>query len=152
MIRRDHQDFLLGCGAADIRHSGRSLYDHLCGTRALLALWGNSDTICDAGLFHSIYGTNKFRKRCWPLADRGTIAGLIGVLAEDLVYRFATADRPRAFMPGVDKYNPVWSALREIEMANLIEQNSRSRWLPILAAAGVSAGARESLEQASCAT
>ena len=101
MIRPEHQDFLINrAGALRAKHSGRSLYDHLRGTHALLKLWGNSDTICNAGLFHSIYGTNKFRRKCWPLDDRGTIAGLIGILSEELVYRFCTSDRPRVFVPG----------------------------------------------------
>jgi len=154
MIRPEHQDFLLNrLGALRVKHSGRSLYDHLRGTHTLLKLWGNSDTICNAGLFHSIYGTNKFRRKCWPLDDRGTIAGLIGILSEELVYRFCTSDRPRVFVPeDPGKDNAIWRSLREIEMANLIEQNSRSRWLPIMVAVGVSKGARKSLEQTLCAT
>ena len=74
MIKDEHKQFLLGpASAGKTRHSGRMLYDHLAGTHALLEAWGNSEDICNAGLFHSIYGTRRFRHQSWPLTDRETI-------------------------------------------------------------------------------
>ena len=58
MIRDEHRAFLIERAHADaVKHSGRSLYDHLCGTHALLEQWGNCEPVCTAGLFHSLYGT-----------------------------------------------------------------------------------------------
>jgi hypothetical protein len=142
MIKEDCKQFLLGPARADkVRHSGRTLFDHLCGTHELLREWGNRSDVCDAGLFHSIYGTRHFRHRAWPLDDRKTIVGLIGPEAEELAYLFCTADRPRAFVE-----MPADRRLREIEAANLIEQGSKSRWLQRLHGTDISDGARRAIE------
>jgi|AntAceMinimDraft_12_1070368.scaffolds.fasta_scaffold373654_1 hypothetical protein len=46
----------LGNGALDA---------HLAGVRRVLHAWGAGDDVCDAGLFHSIYGTEGFQAREW---------------------------------------------------------------------------------------
>src|SRR5207344_2930316 len=92
-IKDEYKQFLLGpASAGKTRHSGRMLYDHLAGTHALLEAWGNSEPVCTAGLFHSIYGTRHFRHQSWPVTDRATIQKLIGEEAELLAYIFCTAD------------------------------------------------------------
>jgi hypothetical protein len=120
MIKDEYKQFLLERAHADkVKHSGRTLFEHLCGTHDLLQQWGNSKPVCAAGLFHSIYGTKSFRHKAWPLTDRATIANLIGDEAELLAYIFCTADRKTfliSILPG----------LREIEAANLLDQSSRS--------------------------
>jgi len=60
-IEPDKLAFLRDIGAHRQRHSGRTLYDHLLGTRALLARWECSAAIQDAGLFHSVLGTRYFK-------------------------------------------------------------------------------------------
>lgn len=151
MIRDEHRIFLIGCAHADaVRHSGRSLYDHLCGTHALLEQWGNCRPVCTAGLFHSIYGTAMFRHASWPLTDRNTIRELIGPDAEELVYLFCTQERPQAFFITPD--TSILQALREIEAANLLEQGSKSKWLRALAVSAISRYARQSIEERLCVT
>jgi hypothetical protein len=150
MIRESCRRFLTGQAHADsVRHSGRSLYEHLCGTHDLLQEWGNRDAVCAAGLFHSIYGTRYFRHRAWPLADRRTIMDLIGVEAEALAYTFCTSDRPRAFLDSNIDFAAnariLTPSLREIEAANLIEQGSRSHWLQRLHDSDISDGARRAI-------
>ena len=144
-----HKQFLLGPAGADkIRHSGRSLYEHLVGTHDLLQAWGNAEPVCAAGLFHSIYGTKHFKHRTWPITDRETIRGLIGRDAEVLAHVFCTVDRPRIFLS--EPEGPFWKILRdlrEIEAANLIEQGSRSKWLQRLRESDVSEGAKRALQQ-----
>jgi (p)ppGpp synthase/HD superfamily hydrolase len=148
MIRDDHRQFLLDrAHAGDIRHSGRTLFAHLCGTHDLLEQWGNSEPVCAAGLFHSIYGTKHFRHKAWPIADRETIRNLIGDDAERLAYVFCKADRPRAFfdvqmLAGMAE---IVRQLREIEAANLLEQGSRSRRLQRLHDSDISAGAKHAI-------
>jgi hypothetical protein len=144
-IDEAHKQFLLGPAGADkIRHSGRTLYDHLVGTHDLLQAWGNSKPVCTAGLFHSIYGTKHFRHQTWPIIDRATIQKLIGPEAELLAYVFCIADRPKAFFANADGF--LTRPLREIEAANLIEQGSKSRWLERLLEGDVSRGAKQAIE------
>jgi len=150
MIDQAHSTFLLTqARAGSIRHSGRTLYAHLSGTHDLLEAWGNPKPVCDAGLFHSIYGTNKFRKSAWPTSDRATIKQLIGPDAELLVYLFFLSDRPKVFFPEREPENgsPTLRRLREIEAANLLEQRSKSRWLQRLLDSNISDGAKRAIAQ-----
>jgi hypothetical protein len=146
MIPDDYRRFLLEqTKAGSIRHGGRTLYAHLAGTCDLLETWNSPVSVCAAGLFHSVYGTNMFRRWVWPIGDRETIRELIGDDAERLVYMFATMARPAAFCVKPD--TPVLRALREIEAANLIEQKSQSKWLWRLMFHGVSEPAEKTLTE-----
>jgi len=144
MMNEKHRQFLLErAGAGNIRHSGRTLYEHLCGTYHLLDDWGNDEPVCTAGLFHSIYGTRRFKSKAWPIDDRTTIKRLIGDEAEALVYYFCVSDRPKVlFGPSV-----LMPSLREIEAANLIEQGSRSRWLKHLRDSDISDAAKSEIDK-----
>lgn len=159
MMWPGQEQFLRKANAHLIKHSGRALLDHLKGTHDLLAAWGNTGEVCDAGLFHSIYGTNKFRTKPWPITDRETIRNLIGERAEWLVYVFCTTDRPRALFE-VTKIGPLWRMtdlrfltpdllrdLREIEAANLLEQGSRSKWLKRLRDCDISDAAKRAIDE-----
>jgi hypothetical protein len=159
MIREAYKEFLLDRLHTDaVRHSGRSLYTHLAGTHDLLQEWGNPMHICNAGLFHSIYGTVRFRHKAWPLDLRNTIMELIGPEAELLVYLFCVTDRPRAIIESrgslfnKHKNETVMLApltlrsLREIEAANLLEQGSHVGHLLQALAPLVSEGARSAIE------
>jgi hypothetical protein len=109
------KDYLLANGAARVKHSGRSLFDHLCGTHAMLVEQGHPPHICLAGLFHSVYGTNSFRQVLIPISERAVVRDIIGESAESLVFQFCTIDRPGCFVRG-DR------DLIAIEIANLREQ------------------------------
>ncbi len=150
MIKDEYRTFLTEKTHTDkIGHSGRSLFDHLAGTHNLLHLWGNEEAVCTAGLFHSIYGTKHFRHKTWPLSDRETIRNLIGHRAETLAYIFCTATRPKVFFEPVGindlGLRSMMRDLREIEAANLIEQNSQSGWLPRLYTSDISAPAKAAI-------
>jgi hypothetical protein len=142
----EYEQFLQKLNAYLIKHSGRALLYHLIGTQKLLHAWGNDDDICAAGLFHSIYGTNKFRAKAWPITDRETIRGLLGERAERLVHAFCTADRPRAFFME-NGFGPDLRDLREIEAANLLEQGSRSKWLKHLRDSDISDAAKRAIDE-----
>lgn len=98
--------------------------------------------MCDAGLFHSIYGTVHFRHQSWPLSDRASIVQVIGDEAEGLAYLFCTIDRPRGLVemaqaPLVEfaeagSWDHVVADLLEIEAANLLDQGG-GYWLPRIA-------------------
>lgn len=81
--------FLRGRGAKARSHSFSNLLDHLLGTRKLLLCWQASPTLCIAGLFHSVYGTESFEPETVSLAKRESVRELIGKPAEEMVYLFS---------------------------------------------------------------
>lgn len=149
MIDSKLTQFLIVQAKADkARHSGRTLLDHLVGTHDLLQRWGNSEDICNAGLFHSIYGTVHFHHKAWPLDQRDVIRGLIGDYAEKLACLFCGMNRPAAFFDREDAwlFPQMLRDLREIEAANLIEQGSKGRWLALLRLTDISAAAKAAID------
>src|SRR5947207_3295271 len=76
-------DFLRGLGTEDVPHSGdKGFLAHLIGVFNDLNAWGCDRDLCRAGLFHSIYGTELFRKFSLPLERRAEVRALIGERAE----------------------------------------------------------------------
>jgi hypothetical protein len=80
-------------GAGTTRHSGRTFIHHLVGTWRILAIWGHPAPLCNAGLFHSVYGTQYFRQGHFSADERDVIRGLIGEDAEEIAYLFCALDR-----------------------------------------------------------
>jgi hypothetical protein len=144
-----HREFLISLGTQQTPHSGRSLFEHLKGTYDLLRDWDNEHHVCDAGLFHSIYGTKTFKHQ--SMTDRGELIKLIGVRAELLVHYFATKDRPffNSFLDDEFSYEDkkkIRRNLLEIEAANLLEQGGNTGTLRKLAGMReLSNGARAAL-------
>jgi hypothetical protein len=142
-MREQALKFLTESSAACRAHSGRTLLEHLVNTEKILAKWGCDEDARYAGLFHSIYGTNAFGHATVTDDNRTMIVDLIGARAEELVYAFHVAHRPNAFLSAyhdlalTDRltseivFLDETSArqLLEIECANLIEQNSSSKFL-----------------------
>ncbi len=73
-------------GAADVDHSDGSYLGHAAGVCRDLKAWNCSEEVCNAGLFHSIYGTEIFQSFVLPLEKRGEVRDLIGERAERLAY------------------------------------------------------------------
>ncbi|MGE0173373.1 MAG: DUF6817 domain-containing protein [Oligoflexales bacterium] len=69
-------------------HSDEGLMSHLKGTYALLKEWRCSEDLCLAGLCHSIYGTESYRKSPIELSERTNIRNIIGAEAEKTAYYF----------------------------------------------------------------
>jgi Domain of unknown function (DUF6817) len=74
-------------------HTERGLLDHLLGTRQLLVEWGARPVVCDAGLFHSVYGTEHYKPTAMPLSMRAAVQQLIGDEAESLAWLFCMMRR-----------------------------------------------------------
>jgi hypothetical protein len=155
MIRKDLIELLQELSTDQSPHSGRTLMQHLQGTHRLLEEWGNPEAVCNAGLFHSIYGTEFYRTRSADLAQREQIRKHIGQGAEELAYLFGACDRRHAFsnvergggysvkdlFRGGEEVPIPESTLRallEIEAANFLDQagpveelsaEPRERWL-----------------------
>lgn len=86
-------DFFREIGAADVGHTHKSYLAHVIGVYQNLKGWHAAADVCRAGMFHSIYGTEKFQKFSLPLERRGEIRELIGERAERLAYTNCVMDR-----------------------------------------------------------
>lgn len=86
-------NFLLGLGTNDVAHTGKGFLAHLIGVYKDLESWGCERDVCRAGLFHSIYGTERFQKFCLPIERRAEVRELIGERAERLAYLNCAMDR-----------------------------------------------------------
>jgi hypothetical protein len=86
-------DFLVGIGIEQIPHTEKSYLAHLIGVFRDLEAHGYGPDVCRAGMFHSIYGTEKFQGFTLPLERRGEVSDLIGGRAESLAYLNCAMDR-----------------------------------------------------------
>ena len=86
-------ELLIDLNTDSLSHSQGTLIDHLQKTYELLKQWNNPDYVCLAGLFHSIYGTQIYKKQTLGLYKREIIKNAIGIEAEYLVYLFCIMDR-----------------------------------------------------------
>ncbi len=79
-------------GFGDLTHDSHVPFmSHLLGTRRVLVEWGERPALCDAGLFHSAYGTEYF-----PVdhpAERDEVRGVIGDDAEEIAWLWCTIRR-----------------------------------------------------------
>src|SRR5690348_13954185 len=79
-------DFLVELGIDKTNHTKKSYLAHLIGVYRFIEDVGCSEELCRAGMFHSIYGTQRFRGFTLPLEQRGKVRELIGERAERLAY------------------------------------------------------------------
>jgi hypothetical protein len=86
-------DFLLGLGVEKVEHTGKNYLAHVIGVCRLMQTQGCTEELCRAGMFHSVYGTERFQGFKLPLERRGEIAALIGERAEQLAYLNCAMDR-----------------------------------------------------------
>lgn len=87
-------DFLRGLDIEQVPHTGhKGFLAHLVAVHHDLEAWGCDRDACRAGLFHSIYGTELFRRWSLPLDRRDDIRKLIGERAERLAYVNCLMDR-----------------------------------------------------------
>jgi hypothetical protein len=87
--------YLNGEGAFGVKHTGNGAFDaHLIGVRRVMQAWcPQKPHLHDAGLFHSIYGSEGFQGFCLPFEKRDELRSMIGEKAENLVYIFCVVDR-----------------------------------------------------------
>lgn len=103
---------LVHLGAEYTGHSGLSLLDHLLNTCFILEGWGMDPSVCDAGLFHSIYGTETFSIQLIPPGHREDLRAMIGKHAEQLVYCFSVVQRSVLFSEFRQGRVPHWIVSR----------------------------------------
>ncbi|MDJ0957882.1 MAG: hypothetical protein QNI91_13525 [Arenicellales bacterium] len=132
-----YYELLQALGAGGIQHYGRTLLEHLEGTYKLLRQWRNPEEICVAGLFHSVYGTERLDSSKLESIDRSELEEMIGHNSERLVFLFSMANRTslltqnilppfqivrRDTSEAITVAPETLSALLEIGAANLVEQ------------------------------
>ena len=111
--------FLRKANTEGMPHSDRGLLDHLLGTRQLLVEWEARPALCDAGLFHSVYGTEHYELKAIPLTMRNEVQQLIGEEAESLAWLFCMMRR-----------ETLWQNLgREGELR--VQHRLTDEWLPL---------------------
>lgn len=93
----DVLEWLRECGAETIPHAGGSLYEHLGRVSERLAGHGAGADECLAALAHAAYGTDGFPHALLDVTERARLRRLIGVTAEEMVYRYGGCDRGRTW-------------------------------------------------------
>jgi hypothetical protein len=133
--------FLIEHNAIGISHSSSTLLNHLAGTRALLEAWGAPREVCDAGLYHAVYGTESYSNKLLPPELRSEVRAVIGDAAEFLAYAFG-AMKKSSFYANLDREAGFsiqsrfdgslialglceFAGLCHISVANWLEQRSR---------------------------
>lgn len=86
-------DFFQQVGASDVSHTTKTYLAHAISVHGDLKKWGCTEEIQNVGLFHSIYGTERFQRFTLPLERRGDVKALIGERAEWLSYLNCAMDR-----------------------------------------------------------
>jgi hypothetical protein len=133
MARNKKFSALKDLGVGEFAHLNGDLESHLLGTYELLLEWGNPEHVCDAGLYHAVYGTQPLKKLGIPHkeyspSDRPGIREIIGEESEQLVYLYGACDRdylyPQIGLPGTlyrDRFTGEKSELPHETLADLLE-------------------------------
>ena len=85
--------FLRSLGTAEVDHTGHDFLTHLVAVHDLLARHGCSAELAAAGLFHSIYGTERFQEFSLPQSEREQVRDQIGEHAEFIAWVNCVMDR-----------------------------------------------------------
>lgn len=90
---RSLTNFLVAMGLEKVGHTGKNYLAHLIGVYKLMQSKGCGEEVCRAGMFHSLYGTERFQGFTLPLERRSEVRSLIGDRAERLAYLNCAMDR-----------------------------------------------------------
>jgi len=86
-------EFLVDLGIEKVAHTEKTYLGHLVNVYRLMESEGCTPEICAAGMFHSIYGTEKFQGFKLELDQRPLVRSMIGERAELLGYLNCAMDR-----------------------------------------------------------
>jgi hypothetical protein len=110
--RAQQLEFLRQTGAEALAHTGRNLLGHLSGVAAMLEGWGGRPALRDAGLFHSIYGTEFMRSPMIDAAEREPVKRLIGEEGEEITWLWHSVRRA-SVQPNVGRETGLRITLRD---------------------------------------
>src|SRR5262249_6827975 len=105
---KEISNFLVNLGIEKVAHTQKNYLGHLLAVYRFMKDAGCDEEVCRAGMFHSIYGTERFQGFKLPLERRPEIAALIGDRAERLAYWNCAMDRAtldRALEEDVEPYH-----------------------------------------------
>lgn len=141
---RKLREYLTERGAYILRHGTRSLMEHLEGVHLILIEAKSEEVVCNAGLFHSVYGTFVYRTKLIENSEREKVQAMIGLRAEELVWTFCSLPRPNILEMSLNCENhnwfsekvecrhsthkQLWSDLLRLECANMLEQSALQRF------------------------
>jgi hypothetical protein len=106
-LRNSIQEFLSSINTNSINHKNSSLAGHLLTTYDLLKLAGRDEDTCSAGAFHSIFGTNVFKKQTLNETDQSQVSAIIGERATRLALLFSKIKRPHTLELAMGKMGAV---------------------------------------------
>ena len=108
----------------NISHSGETLIDHFYGTYSILKNLKQTEDVCIAGLYHSIYGTDYFKPGVD--VDEQEIENIIGKYSNDLVKVFCSKNRDEVILKNtVNVDTKTHLDLLYLLYANFLEQAFR---------------------------
>jgi hypothetical protein len=81
---------------------------------------GSAAEVCDAGLFHSVYGTEYYEPAAIPLSMRAEVRQLIGEEAELLAWLFCTMRRETLFDENLER-----------DGERKVQDRLTGQWLPL---------------------
>jgi hypothetical protein len=108
--------FLQELTSAKVHHGERSFYQHLFNVYSYLKSQSLPDEVCDAGLFHSIYGTEFYRFQSTAIT-REVVRGYIGEYAEELVHIFCGLRKNR--FGSIVHNTPGWGVRQHLDLCRL---------------------------------
>ena len=88
-----YTDYLVELGIEKVPHTEKTYLGHLINVYRLMEAQGCAEDVCVAGMFHSIYGTEKFQGFKLPLEGRADLQRFIGERVERLAYFNCAMDR-----------------------------------------------------------
>ena len=127
--------FIKQC-TTNISHYKQSFYQHLYHVGLFLYKSKERVALCDAGLYHSIYGTEFFHmpsshQSFKEVITREKIQSLIGVEAENLAYIFCSLKKDRFLFILENRLNlhvDTHLDLCKLEFSNLLDQNDKNQY------------------------
>jgi len=85
--------FLVDMGIEKVPHTSKTYLGHLIAVHRLMESESCTEEACRAGMFHSVYGTERFQGFKLPLERRNEVRDIIGERAERLAYLNCAMDR-----------------------------------------------------------
>lgn len=116
----------------DVKHLNKTFFEHLFNTTLILEREKQRKSLCAAGLYHSVYGTEFFTFDNSVDFTRDKVKDLIGEEAENIVFEFCSLKKDRISIILENKKNydkQMHKDLLYLEYANLLEQNTNDQYV-----------------------
>lgn len=115
-LAQDKFAFLRELTSADEYHGEKSFYQHLFNVYSYLKSQSLHNEVCDAGLFHSVYGTEFYHFQSATIT-REVVRGYIGEYAEELAHTFCSLRKDR--FGSIVHNTPGWGVRQHLDLCHL---------------------------------